>query len=380
MAPLDARMGISGKRETCRTCGLRLQDCNGHFGHVKLVLPVFHVGYFKKVIQILQSICKDCSCILLSETDSRKFLVAIRRSQGEGLRHAAVVRKVAEQCRKAKVCFECGAINGLVRKAGSYSLKIAHDKFKTFNSSTSQKKVPPQDKVDFDASFEFAKQSKFRSSRSIINRAVRELLGLRDANPESFLWRFIPAPPVCIRPSVGQETSSTEDDVTAKLGDIIAANNGLRHALDTGAPVQNVVEHWDYLALQLAMYINSDVPGLAKAEFGKQIRGFVQRLKGKQGRFRGNLSGKRVDFSGRTVISPDPNLSIDEVAVPVLVAKNMTCPEVSVSAQHCKVERKSQKRRTNLARCKLRGEEGHTWIATLRNAPQVLRAPPRPHC
>ncbi len=44
-------------------------------------------------------------------------------------------------------------------------------------------------------------------------------------------------------------------------------------------------------------------------------RGFVQRLKGKQGRFRGNLSGKRVDFSGRTVISPDPNLHIDQVGL-----------------------------------------------------------------
>lgn len=45
------------------------------------------------------------------------------------------------------------------------------------------------------------------------------------------------------------------------------------------------------------------------------------------GRFRGNLSGKRVDFSGRTVISPDPNLRIDEVAVPVHVAKILTFPE-----------------------------------------------------
>ena len=46
----------------------------------------------------------------------------------------------------------------------------------------------------------------------------------------------------------------------------------------------------------------------------KKTRGFVQRLKGKQGRFRGNLSGKRVDFSGRTVISPDPNMRIDQVS------------------------------------------------------------------
>ena len=47
----------------------------------------------------------------------------------------------------------------------------------------------------------------------------------------------------------------------------------------------------------------------------KGSRGFVQRLKGKQGRFRGNLSGKRVDYSGRTVISPDPNLHIDQVNI-----------------------------------------------------------------
>ena len=50
-------------------------------------------------------------------------------------------------------------------------------------------------------------------------------------------------------------------------------------------------------------------------------------MKGKHGRFRGNLSGKRVDFSGRTVISPDPNLRIDQVAIPELVAKVLTYPE-----------------------------------------------------
>lgn len=76
------------------------------------------------------------------------------------------------------------------------------------------------------------------------------------------------------------------------------------------------------------MYIDSGLPGLVNNPWGvKPIRGFCQRLKGKQGRFRGNLSGKRVNFSGRTVISPDPNLSIEEVAVPILVAKNLTYPE-----------------------------------------------------
>jgi DNA-directed RNA polymerase III subunit RPC1 len=81
------------------------------------------------------------------------------------------------------------------------------------------------------------------------------------------------------------------------------------------------------MQLSVAMYINSELPGVPNTMGQKPIRGFCQRLKGKQGRFRGNLSGKRVDFSGRTVIGPDPNLRIDEVAVPERVAKVLTYPE-----------------------------------------------------
>jgi DNA-directed RNA polymerase III subunit RPC1 len=80
--------------------------------------------------------------------------------------------------------------------------------------------------------------------------------------------------------------------------------------------------------LQVALFINGETPGIPKLLLGnKAVRGLCQRLKGKQGRFRGNLSGKRVDFSGRTVISPDPNLRVDQVGVPILVAKVMTYPE-----------------------------------------------------
>jgi|SRR5271154_6440349 len=76
--PLDKRMGVSGKNETCETCGESLQACNGHFGHVRLVLPVFHVGYFKKVISILQSICKACTIIesILKHTDHFRIALA----------------------------------------------------------------------------------------------------------------------------------------------------------------------------------------------------------------------------------------------------------------------------------------------------------------
>lgn len=258
-----------------------------------------------------------------------------------------ISKQVNDRCRKTRSCYACNAINGVVKKVGTSALKITHDKFRAFNSSASAKKLPPASKVVFDQSFEEAKKSNpevekhFRKAQEDLNplgvlklfRRISdedcELLGLnpKETRPEMFLWQFIPAPPVAIRPSVGQEGASTEDDLTAKLGDIIQSNINLRNALQKGAPVQTIIECWDYMQLQIAVYINSDVPGLQKADFGKPIRGLCQRLKGKQGRFRGNLSGKRVDFSGRTVISPDPNLRIDEVAVPVLVAKNMTYPE-----------------------------------------------------
>ncbi|EAU36765.1 DNA-directed RNA polymerase III largest subunit [Aspergillus terreus NIH2624] len=346
--PLDARMGISNKAATCQTCGLDLKACNGHFGHVRLVLPAFHVGYFKRVITILQEICKECSRILLPEGERRSYLREMRRPGLDNLRRLQIAKRVHERCKKTKTCEACGTINGVVKKAGTSALKITHDKFRAYNISTSTKKVLPPGKGAFDDSLMEARrhnpevEKHHKKAQDDLN-ALRvlnlfkrisdtdcELLGLnpREARPEMFLWQFIPAPPVCIRPSVGQDAASTEDDLTAKLGDIVQSNINLKNSLLKGAPVHTIMECWDYMQLQIAVYINSDVPGLNKADLGKPIRGFVQRLKGKQGRFRGNLSGKRVDFSGRTVISPDPNLRVDEVAVPELVAKNMTYPEV----------------------------------------------------
>ena len=232
-----------------------------------------------------------------------------------------------------------------IRKTGVF--KLSHDKFQAYNKSTAVKKVEPPSKIIFEKSFNEAKKGNNDVEKHIrkamedlnplrvlnlfkmISSTDCELLGINPAEgrPEMFLWQYIPAPPVCIRPSVAQDNASTEDDITTKLADIIHISSLIKAALQRGQPVQTIMEQWEYLQLQIAMLVNSDVPGLQQPGFGKAIRGFCQRLKGKQGRFRGNLSGKRVDFSGRTVISPDPNIGIDEVAIPVLVAMNLTYPE-----------------------------------------------------
>lgn len=156
------------------------------------------------------------------------------------------------------------------------------------------------------------------------------MLGLSEEHgrPEWYIWQYLPVPPACIRPSVMQDdNTSNEDDLTAKLTEIVFTNAIIRAGLEKGITVMNLMEQWEFLQLAAAMYINSELPGVPNANQGKPSRGLSQRLKGKQGRFRGNLSGKRVDFSGRTVISPDPNMRIDQVAVPERVAKILTFPE-----------------------------------------------------
>ena len=251
-------------------------------------------------------------------------------------------------CRKCRLCPHCGEINGRVKKAGAHPLKIIHEQFSYFDNSKAQKKIAPPAKIAYDKSFEearkssegvgkhYAKAADDMNPLRILNLFKRisasdcELLGMNpeEGRPEMYIWQYFPTSPICIRPSVPQDGATTEDDLTSKISDIVHINTLLGEGIATGQPVGTIMEQWDFLQLQLAMIINSDAPGVQPPHsYAVTMRGFCQRLKGKQGRFRGNLSGKRVDFSGRTVISPDPNLGINEVAIPELVAKNLTYPE-----------------------------------------------------
>jgi DNA-directed RNA polymerase III subunit RPC1 len=147
--------------------------------------------------------------------------------------------------------------------------------------------------------------------------------------PSDLIITHIPVPPSCIRPSVAvSQDTSNEDDLTIKLVEILTLNSNLKLALQDGAPPNKLLEDWLLLTYNVTQYFNSETPGLPFQLLGnKSIRSFSQRLKGKQGRFRLNLSAKRVDFTGRTVISPDPNCGIDEVIIPIYIAKNLTYPE-----------------------------------------------------
>lgn len=153
------------------------------------------------------------------------------------------------------------------------------------------------------------------------------------ARPEFLLVQVLPIPPLHVRPSVVAGGTSSEDDLTHQIVNCVKSNLSLQNAVQNGEPTI-VVQQFE-LALQhnVAAFMDNELRGLPQVtqRSGRPLKTIAQRLKGKEGRIRGNLMGKRVDFSARTVITADPNLGIHQVGVPRSVAMNLTVP-VKVTA------------------------------------------------
>uniref|UniRef100_A0A915D843 DNA-directed RNA polymerase subunit n=1 Tax=Ditylenchus dipsaci TaxID=166011 RepID=A0A915D843_9BILA len=324
--PLDARLGTVQKSLNCETCGLNQTDCVGHFGFIDLEYPVFHVGFFRLVIQLLQCICKGCSNTLISADQKETFMRQVQNPNLDYLRRKALHKKIVETSKKISHCNHCGFTNGVVKKAVGAFLKIAHGE-PVQESNAHEFENARRDHKELNNQLNSA-SSKFNLLdpikvvnilRRIVDSDVPLLMVGADKakQPADLITTRIPVPPVCIRPSVISEVKSgtNEDDLTMKLTEIMMLNDILKKYKREGAPMKTIAETWHQLQI---------VRQTAK-ESSALLRSTSQ---GKTRSFPWNLSGKRVDFSGRTVISPDPNLKIDQVGIPVLVAKILTFPEV----------------------------------------------------
>ncbi|CAL9754379.1 unnamed protein product [Musa acuminata subsp. burmannicoides] len=321
---LDPKMGAANKAGVCATCHGNFTECPGHFGYLKLTLPVFNVGFFNSILNVLKCICKACARILLLENDRRIFLKKMRNPKADIFMKNALMKKIRDKC-KISICPWCGSRNGVVKKARS-SFAIAHDFSRSVDESIEVVRAALSH-IKAKSSFQIVHVLTPVTVLSLFKRMVDEdceLLNLYD-RPDKLIVTTIAVPPVAVRPSVFVDfgKSSNEDSITTILKNIINTNSILREDLEGAAPPFKCLDCWAHLQIQVVEYINSEAPSVPDSKH----RGLIQRLKGKQGRFRGNLSGKRVEFTGRTVISPDPNLKITEVAIPVLMAKKLTYPE-----------------------------------------------------
>jgi len=307
---MDGRLGTLEPRQKCKTCGNTASACPGHFGHIELAEPVVHVAFAKLIHKLLQVTCRNCGRLLLSAEKIKNYGELMQREQKQlNEVPATFYETVMKDAKKSQECPHCGA----------RQYQIEHAKPTTFHEM-----------IDGGASRLNPSQIRERLER-ITDEDLR-LLGMEPtaARPEWMILQVLPVPAVTVRPSITLESGiRSEDDLTHKLVDIIRINQKLKEALESGVPVNIIQELHELLQYHVTTYFDNEVSGLppARHRSGRALKTLSQRLKGKEGRFRGNLSGKRVDFSARTVISPDPNIDINEVGVPIDVAQRLTIPE-----------------------------------------------------
>jgi DNA-directed RNA polymerase subunit A' len=320
---MDQRLGTLEPRQRCRTCGNIAINCPGHFGHIELATPVIHVEFAKPIYKILSSTCRNCGSVLLTP-DDREQLVAQRERDIEMFGKVSEetsdeILKQAKKFKRHKECPVCGHVQD----------PIKFNKPTTFTQASEEEFIEGEEE-------EITRRLTPNMIREWFERIPDEdleLLGFhpQSARPEWMVLQVMPVPPVDVRPSIILESGiRAEDDLTHKLVDIIRINQRLRENIDAGAPTLIIEDLSELLQYHVTTYFNNEVSGIppARHRSGRTLKSLAQRLKGKEGRFRGNLSGKRVDYSARTVISPDPNLDINQVGVPVHVATKLTVPDV----------------------------------------------------
>ncbi len=306
---MDGRLGTLEPRQRCKTCGNTAIRCPGHFGHIELAVPIIHIEFTKIIHNLLQATCRNCGRILLPENRVRKIKENIRQTReliGEVPND--LYKKIFKEAKK-KDCPYCT----------SQQAKIEFAKPTTF--------------------YEILEEGAQRLTQSMVRERLEripdddlELFGFnpKSARPEWMVLQVLPVPPVYVRPSITLESGiRSEDDLTHKLVDIIRINQRLKENMEAGAPTLIIQDLSELLQYHVTTYFNNEASGIppARHRSGRALKTISQRLKGKEGRFRSNLSGKRVDFSARTVISPDPNLDINEVGVPQDIAMRLSMPE-----------------------------------------------------
>ena len=329
---VDLRLGTSDIYLNCTTCGLGVNDCPGHFGHTELAEPVFHYGFLLHLKTLLQCICLQCSKLLVDKSDVL-FNKALHKKNETRFKEIKALTK------NVNYCYTCGTPVGKIKKEvkeSSASIKLILER-----------EIPYQtvDEKTGDTNDSLKKTVRVLTPRDCYNilRNLSDnecfLLGFNPliSRPEDLIIDKFPIPPVVIRPTAKidfMQSSTMEDSLTLKIADIINANKRVRAQLDKDTVTDELNSYnqdiSNLLQYHIITYFDNESITLPKSEFktgGKPTKSISERIKGKTGRVRSNLLGKRVDFSARSVITSDPYIDIDQVGIPKKIAMELTIPE-----------------------------------------------------
>ena len=312
----DPRMGVLEPGFICPTDGLDYMQTPGYFGHIELARPLFYIQYLTTTIKILRCVCVKCSKLLISK---EKYKHALNMSSEERWHFIFALASKVKRCGE-DTTDGCGCKQpNKIKKEGLATL-IAEweniDGISSENSGTLTMNMTPEIVL---------KNFRRISDEDVSFMGFSPIL----SRPDWMICQVLAVPPPAVRPSVKHDSQQrSEDDLSHIIVNIIKANKTLQDKIQANASAHIINDWTTFLQYYVATLVDNKIPGVASVaqRSGRPLKAIKERLNGKGGRVRGNLMGKRVDFSARSVITPDPNLSIKELGIPLKIAKNITCP------------------------------------------------------
>ena len=312
----DPRMGVLEPGITCPTDGYTYIDTPGYFGHIEMARPVFFLQHIKEIMKISKCVCFKCSKLLVNKNQHKHAL---------NMKSEDRWKYVFGLCAKIKRCGEqihdgCGCKQpDKIKLEGMSTIHAIWENMETEGDNESKK-----------INMRFTPEIILKIFKRISDEDI-VFMGFSPiwSRPDWMICQVLPVPPPAVRPSVKHDAQQrSEDDLTHIYSNIIKTNKDLCDKLANNAS-PNVIEGLtQVLQYFVAMICNNKVKGAVPMaqRSGRPLQCIMGRLNSKNGRIRGNLMGKRVDFSARSVITGDPNLSIRQLGVPMKIAKNITKP------------------------------------------------------
>jgi len=310
----DPRMGVLEPGLICPTDGLDYMKTPGYHGHIELARPVFYIQFMSTILKCMKCVCFKCSKLLVNK---EKYKQAYKLTGEQRWKY--VYSLVA----KIKRCGEdtddgCGCLQpSKIRKEGLATI------FAEWKTESKEEGAEPM-------IIKVTPEMVIKIFKRISDEDV-EFMGFSAtyARPDWMVCQAMYVPPPAVRPSVKHDAQQrSEDDLSHILVNIIKTNRTLREKMAAGASENVIDDYTMVLQYYVASQVDNKIPGVAccAQRSGRPLKSVKDRLNGKGGRMRGNLMAKRVDYSARTVIGADPNLSIRQLGVPMKIAKNLTKP------------------------------------------------------